>query len=259
MIEPEYWKENLEDTKTMKQFFDAVLDDENDVSLFELITTPEKTNSKLKQGRLDLICSHLKLLDVDMDLACELFALGMRKQRKNYLKVYRRIAEGLKELEDTNPQEYDYIFIDCPPNFNIVTKSSIVASDYILIPAKPDYLSTLGIDYLQRSVNDLIREYNEYAAGENCEIITPQVLGVVFTMVQFYDSNPIAAQSNYITRTKRLGMPVFSTYLRENKSLFATNQETGIPVVLNRYSNQGFQNIVTEITELVNEFESILG
>ena len=57
---------------------------------------------------------------------------------------------GLLEIKN---DEIDVVLIDCPPNFNIVTKNAIVASDAILIPAKPDYLSTLGIDYLQRSLN----------------------------------------------------------------------------------------------------------
>ena len=83
------------------------------------------------------------------------------------------------------------------PNFNIVTKNAIVASDYILIPAKADYLSTLGIDYLQRNVKELIEDFNEYTAVDDAntiEEINPKFLGVVFTMVQFNRQQPISAQ-----------------------------------------------------------------
>jgi chromosome partitioning protein len=40
------------------------------------------------------------------------------------------------------------VLIDCPPNFNIVTKTAIAASEHLLVPTKPDYLSTLGIEQL---------------------------------------------------------------------------------------------------------------
>jgi chromosome partitioning protein len=84
------------------------------------------------------------------------------------------LASVLSELDE---DAYDLALIDCPPNFNIVTKTAIIASDYILVPARADYLSTLGIDYLIRSTNTLIREYNEYAelgTGTDVAQINPQ-------------------------------------------------------------------------------------
>ncbi|WP_279379164.1 ParA family protein [Thermobrachium celere] len=42
--------------------------------------------------------------------------------------------------------------MDCPPSFGMVTKNAIIASDYYLIPAKMDYLSTLGINQLRNRV-----------------------------------------------------------------------------------------------------------
>jgi chromosome partitioning protein len=55
------------------------------------------------------------------------------------------LAEGLR---DSALAEYDLILIDCPPDFNIMTKAAIVACDHMVIPAKADHLSTLGIEYL---------------------------------------------------------------------------------------------------------------
>ena len=51
--------------------------------------------------------------------------------------------------------------------------------------SRNDWASTLGIDYLHRSVNDLVREFNEYAELDTeTEKISPEILGVVFTMIQ---------------------------------------------------------------------------
>jgi chromosome partitioning protein len=137
-------------------------------------------------------------------------------------------------LHDEEP----VILIDCPPNFNIVTKTAIVASEYVLIPAKPDYLSTLGIDYLRRSLGELVQDYNDFAqieaSGAATPAITPQILGVVFTMIQIYAHQPISAQRPFIAQTKTLGVPVFDSYIRENKTFFADAPEEGIPLVLQK-------------------------
>ena len=145
--------------------------------------------------------------------------------------------------------EFDLVLIDCPPNFNIVTKTAIVASDRILIPAKPDYLSTLGIDYLIRSLNQLVSDYNEYAtldADEPEETIEPKIMGVIFTMIQIRKGQPISAQRPYIAQTKKLGAPVFESWIRENKTLFSDAPEYGVPVVLNAYSGKTYRGVVQE-------------
>ena len=118
-----------------------------------------------------------------------------------------------------DPEEYDLVLIDCPPNFNVVTKTAIVASSHILIPAKPDYLSTLGIDYLTRSLRTLVDDYNEYAeldSGGVDEQISPEILGVMFTMVQEYGGGPISSIRPFMTQTEQLGISVFEAYIKEN-------------------------------------------
>ncbi|WP_139769802.1 ParA family protein, partial [Salmonella enterica] len=173
-------------------------------------------------------------------------------------KVHGKLREELQILGDE--MNYDIVLIDCPPNFNIVTKNALIASDKILIPAKPDYLSTLGIDYLKRSVDSLITDYNFYAdKDDDYERVSPEIIGVIFTMIQINSEQPIAAQRQYISQTKRLRVPVFESIFRENKTIFSDAPRNGIPVVLNLYSNSTHSSIVTEIEEFVDEFIEKIG
>ena len=156
---------------------------------------------------------------------------------------------------------YDVVLIDCPPNFNIVTKTAIVASDHVLVPAKPDYLSTLGIDYLIRSLSRLLEDYNEYASAiPGSDDVAPRIMGVVFTMIQVYGRLPIAAQRQYVNQVKVLKdeqdnpIPVFDAYIRENKSLFGT-PGYGVPVVLTSQNPGTYRNVVKELEEFVSEFQ----
>ena len=75
----------------------------------------------------------------------------------------------------------------------------------------------------------------------------------------FTSGKPIAAQRQFITQTKRLGVKAFETFFRENKTIFADAPQNLRPVVLNHYSSGTHSDVVTEIEEFVTEFEKTLG
>lgn len=76
--------------------------------------------------------------------------------------------------------EYHYIFIDCPPTYSFYTSSALMASDYYLVPARPDLYSILGLTLLLDVVETFITEdQSVIMAGRNL-----QCLGVVLTMVE---------------------------------------------------------------------------
>ena len=249
---PDYWQAHLADSATIKSWFDSLASSQP-TPLADLILTPPEANRSLKDGQLDIIPSHLGLINVDLELATELGGATLTQSKRNYLRVHRRLADGLAGLDR---ESYDLVLIDCPPNFNVVTKTAIVASEYLLIPAKPDYLSTLGIDYLQRSLNQLISDYNEYAELDvpRTASISPRVLGVVFTMVAYYGRQPISTMRPFIAQTRRLGVPVFDSMVRSNKTLFGDAPQYGVPVVLTRQSPGTYGNIVQELESLASEF-----
>ncbi|QDT02202.1 MinD/ParA/CobQ/CobA-like protein [Rubripirellula lacrimiformis] len=262
-VSPDIWQEKLSKDKTIKAWFDSA-SSSSPIPLKSLIFEPPKVKARLEKvnkdaGKLHLVPSHLGLINVDLELATELGGATMSQAKAKFLKLHRRLSD---ELANLDPDEYDIVLIDCPPNFNITTKTAIVASNRILIPAKPDYLSTLGISYLIRNLNALVRDYNEYAThdpDDGEEIIEPEILGVVFTMIQITSGRPISAQRPFIARTESLGIKVFRSLIRENKTIFADAAEQGVPVVLNQYSGTTHPDVVAEIENFVTEFEGLVG
>ncbi|GBU25010.1 cobyrinic acid a,c-diamide synthase [Fibrobacteria bacterium R8-3-H12] len=264
-IAPDEWDKSFKDNKTIKNWFDCISQSKPIIPIADIIIKPAKVNNMLKQqgksGEIALISSHLGLLNVDLDLATLLAGANMEQSKMKYIKVHGNLRKELKKISET---EYDIILIDCPPNFNIVTKNAIVASDLILVPAKPDYLSTLGIEYLQKSVNKLVKDYNEYSqyGNEREESIDPQILGVVFTMIQIYNGAPIQSQQQFISQTKRsknMPVPVFDNYIITNNTIYADAPQTGIPVILNSYSNTSHSANVSQIRDFAEEFASKVG
>lgn len=69
---------------------------------------------------------------------------------------------------------FDYIIIDTPPTPSIWMTSALLASDFYLIPVKPDPISFTGLDLLQSIINE--RKENLDLKIECC--------GVVLTMVE---------------------------------------------------------------------------
>ncbi|MEJ2345438.1 MAG: AAA family ATPase [Gammaproteobacteria bacterium] len=58
----------------------------------------------------------------------------------------RRLHKLLKPLAD----EYDYVFLDCPPSISLVSESVFEAADVLLVPTIPTILSLRTYDQLQR-------------------------------------------------------------------------------------------------------------
>ena len=255
------WESAYAETSTIKNWYDAFIEYDRDLELAGLVITPGRANQAIRnmsgEGRVDLICSHLALINVDLELATRLGGASMRQSRDNFLTVHSRLVDGLSTpgIEDY----YDYVLIDCPPNFNVVTKTAIVASDKILVPAIPDHLSTIGIEQLQRHVRELITDFNDYAEQSNVSSkrssgINPSVMGVVFTMVRLYNRIPVAAQRLYIDRIKsRSGLPVFDTFIRRNDSIYGKSPEYGTPIVVQDVSGT-YLDVRGELENLTTEF-----
>lgn len=102
----------------------------------------------------------------------ELYKINMPSGsgRENRLKKY------LQQINIT--EKFDYVFIDTPPTPSVWMTSALLASDYYLIPVKPDPISFVGIDLLENIINS---KRDDYDLKINC-------LGLVFTMIEREDS-----------------------------------------------------------------------
>ncbi|MBX6356171.1 MAG: ParA family protein [Micromonosporaceae bacterium] len=247
---PREWEQRLADSSTILQWFGSVLDAGTPDPLHKYVLTPPAVNEIIARhgpGQLDLVASHLELVDVDLDFAAALGGSRFQRGSPRYLRLHRALADA---LEDPQFQAYDVILVDCPPNFTMVTRTGIVASEHILVPAKPDYLSTLGIDYLRRKISELVSDYNRVVGPAGTQI-NPTILGVVLTMIQYGSGGPINAQRNYIAQPSSIEVPVFQQGIRENKTLFGPTGEEGIPAVLTPNANPTVQY---ELQQLASEF-----
>ena len=68
--------------------------------------------------------------------------------------------------------EYDFIFIDCPPSLEMLTLNSLCAADSVLVPVQCEYFALEGLSDLMSSIRMTKKAFNPSLALE----------GVVLTM-----------------------------------------------------------------------------
>lgn len=76
-----------------------------------------------------------------------------------------------------NFKEKDVIFIDCSPTESVFTTAAYHASDYVLIPVKPEFFATIGFPLLAESLTNFRRKNKSHGI---------EVAGVVINNA-FYD------------------------------------------------------------------------
>ena len=238
------WKDKYAQNKTIKNWFES----KGDLKFEDLILNP----SNVKDKNLNIISSHIGLIYSDIEIAYRMSSIRSKKQKENYIKAHDILKDGIKELRG-----YDIVLIDCPPNFNMITRNAIVASDYYLVPIKLDCLSTLGLEELNKHIKELEEDYNTNLQNTNKEI-SPKFLGVVCNMVTRRKEGIISTEEQHLSQLKQGNISVFNTMLRENKSVYGDAPKEGIPVAMRKLNSQ-YNEINKELDDLVYEFLERLG
>lgn len=89
----------------------------------------------------------LHIMPSNVDLAGAEIEMIDIENRENRLK---RIIDDVKE-------DYDFIFVDCPPSLGMLTINSLVAVDSVIIPIQCEYYALEGVSSLMNTF-DLIKK-----------------------------------------------------------------------------------------------------
>lgn len=73
---------------------------------------------------------------------------------------------------DSVKDEFDYIFIDCPPSLGMLTVKALSVSDGVVIPMQCEFYSLEGMSQLMNTVKKIRQLYNP----------TLQIVGILLTM-----------------------------------------------------------------------------
>ena len=138
----------------------------------------------------------LDLLPANIDLA------GAEVEMSNLFQRETVLSRALKDIKD----DYDCIFIDCPPSLGLLPINALAAADNVLIPIQCEYYALEGVSQLINTVNLVKRSLN----------INLEVLGVIMTM---YDSRTNLSQQVFEEVSNYFSTRVFRTIVPRNVRL----------------------------------------
>ncbi len=122
--------------------------------------------------------------------------------------------------------QYDVILIDCPPTDSLFSTAAYHASNYILVPVRPEYLSTIGLPLLARS----IREFREQHEESSLE-----VAGIIFNSTSDYQPEEGRSRKEVTELAAQLGWHIFPTSIGYSRS-YPKGAREGRPISATSYS-----------------------
>ena len=92
----------------------------------------------------------LHLLGSDIRLAAAEVELVSVNDREFYL----------KKLLGPVRDDYDFIFVDCPPSLSLLTLNALAAADTVLVPIQCEYYALEGVTSLMNTIQRVKRTFN---------------------------------------------------------------------------------------------------
>lgn len=123
----------IDKNATENTIYDVILEE---VNIREAIVHTEYEN-------LDLIPSSVQLAGAEIELT------GMNNREI-------KLKQAINEIKD----DYDYIFIDCPPSLGLLTINSLAAVDSVLIPIQCEYYALEGVSQLMNTIQLIKKNLN---------------------------------------------------------------------------------------------------
>ena len=160
---------------------------------------PRKAIIKTNVENLDLIPASVDLAGAEVEL------VGM-EGRENALK------DGLEKIKDN----YDYIFIDCPPSLGLLTINSLAAVDSVLVPIQCEFYALEGVSQLVSTIDLVKRSLNPKL----------EIQGVILSM---FDGRTNLSLQVVQEVKKYFGNNVYATVIPRNVRL-AEAPSYGMPI-----------------------------
>ena len=174
---------------------------------------------------LDLIPSQLELS----------FTLKNPSQKEHLL------ANFISSVED----DYDLILIDCAPTESVLTTAAYLTTDRVLIPVKPEFLSTIGLPLIRQSMAEFSKLYRKPLDPAS----------VCFNMCSNYSPEEGTSKSEVTSLARSYNWHTFKEEIPYSRS-FPKGAREGSPIFRTSYARTA---VSREVSKFCNAFADQVG
>ena len=124
----------------------GVLQNQRDLTSYDLLTGDCQARKTIKPSiipNLDIIVSTVDLSGAELEL--------VSRSSREYI---------LKDRLSLVIDDYDYVFIDCPPSLSILTINALVAATSVLIPLQCEFFALEGLTHLLQTISLIKKRLN---------------------------------------------------------------------------------------------------
>ena len=203
--------------------------EDRDKDLYSVICSSTTIKSSIKKTiipKLDLIPTSPNLSVLEQELV-------------NIEDREFQLRNRINEINDN----YDYIFIDCPPSLGLLTLNALCAAKNLIVPLQTEYYALEGLTQLMKTL-DLVRE------NFNNDIT---LQGILLTM---FDKRNKICEMVYDDVKSHFGKKVFNTIIPRNVRV-SEAPSYGQPVLMYDISCPGSQAYASLAGEIINQEKSI--
>lgn len=162
----------------------------------------------------------------------QLIAAEVQLTKLNEREYFLRRALG------STIENYDFIFIDCPPALNILTVNALVTATSVIIPIQCEYYALEGLAALLSTIEQLKNTVN-------AEL---QIEGLLRTMYDVRNRLSLEVSTQLV---QHFPGKVYKTIIPRNVRL-AEAPSHGLPVLLYDHGSQGAMAYLALASEVVN-------
>ena len=201
----------LEKSELEVSSYDVLMGDK---TVAEVMVSSEEGDYKLLPSNSDLTGAEIGLLD---EMAREI-----------------RLRTALESVKD----DFDFIFIDCPPSLNMLTINALVAADAVIIPMQCEYYALEGLTALLETIEKIRKFLNPHLRVE----------GLLRTM---YDPRNNLANQVSAQLLEHFGDKVYRTIIPRNVRL-AEAPSHGMPIIKYDRASKGSLAYLALAGEMLN-------
>ena len=181
---------------------------------------------------LDLIGSNVNLSGLEVETAND--------ANRAFL-----LKEILKKENNSLFNDYENIFIDCPPSLSLLTVMSLVSADELLIPLQTEFFALEGITQLVKTIDRIKTNLNPKLS----------IRGILLTM--FDKRNKLSSQVDNEAR-KHFKDKVYKTVIPRNVRLSEAPSH-GVPCLIYDKGCPGSKSYISLAEEFINQNNQFMG